>query len=191
MSGFLRIGVDVGGTNTDAALLRGTAILATTKRPTTANINDGVVDAISSVLGQAGVDGGDVGAVMIGTTHFLNAVIERQRLQKVGVLRLCGQSTLALPPMIDWPDDLRRTVSAGSALVGGGVEFDGQPIAPLDEAAVRQHCAIWRDQGVTAIAICSVFALVSADMELAAGRIVEAEIPGANVSLSHRIGHTG
>ena len=44
---------------------------------------------------------------MIGTTHFLNAVVEGRHLEKTGVLRLCGAATRALPPMIDWPDDLR------------------------------------------------------------------------------------
>ncbi len=38
----LRIGVDVGGTNTDAALLRGNEVLATIKTATTENVTDGV-----------------------------------------------------------------------------------------------------------------------------------------------------
>ena len=53
--GLLRIGVDVGGTNTDAALLEGNAVLATVKSPTTANVTDGVANAIHAVLAQVGV----------------------------------------------------------------------------------------------------------------------------------------
>lgn len=44
---------------------------------------------------------------MIGTTHFLNAVVEGKRLERVGILRLCGAATRSQPPMIDWPDRLR------------------------------------------------------------------------------------
>src|SRR5690606_15723781 len=129
---MLRIGVDVGGTNTDAALLRGTEVLATVKSSTTADVTSGVSAAIRTVLAEAGVAAGSVDAVMIGTTHFLNAVVEGRHLEKVGVLRLCGASTRSLPPMIDWPETLRPIVDGGAALVGGGVNYDGSEIAPLD-----------------------------------------------------------
>ncbi|WP_298852622.1 hydantoinase/oxoprolinase family protein [uncultured Ruegeria sp.] len=191
MNEILRIGVDVGGTNTDAALLKGSTVMATVKRPTSANVDDGVVDAIKSVLDKAGVTGEDVEAVMIGTTHFLNAVVERRHLQKVGVLRLCGPATRSLPPMVDWPEALREVVDGGVALVGGGVEFDGRPLAPLDEDAIRAQCRDWKSRGVDAVAICAVFALVDGEMERRAGEIVAEELPGAAISLSHRIGHTG
>lgn len=191
MTERLRIGVDVGGTNTDAALLRGNEVLATVKTATTENVTDGVSGAIRSVLSAAGIPGDQVGAVMIGTTHFLNALVERRRLQRTGVLRLCGSSTRALPPMIDWPEDLRLVVDGGAALVGGGVNYDGSAIALLDADAIRQACRDWRDRGISAIAICSVFALVDSRMEQAAAAIVAEELPGASISLSHRIGRTG
>lgn len=187
----LRIGVDVGGTNTDAALLRGNEVLATIKTATTENVTDGVSGAIRSVLSAAGIAGHQIGAVMIGTTHFLNALVERRRLQRTGVLRLCGSSTRALPPMIDWPDDLKRVVDGGAALVGGGVNYDGSAIASLDADAIRQACKDWRSRGISAIAICSVFALVDPRMEQQAAAIVAEQLPGASISLSHRIGRTG
>ena len=137
MNGLVRIGVDVGGTNTDAALMRGSEVLATIKTGTTADVTGGVAAAIRAVLTAAQMSAAEVGAVMIGTTHFLNAVVEGKHLQKVGTLRLCGSATRALPPMVDWPDRLRDLVDGGAALVGGGVNFDGTPIAPLDHKAIR------------------------------------------------------
>jgi N-methylhydantoinase A/oxoprolinase/acetone carboxylase beta subunit len=189
--GLLRIGVDVGGTNTDAALLEGNAVLATVKSPTTANVTDGVANAIHAVLAQASIAAGDVGAVMIGTTHFLNAVVERRHLLRTGILRLCGPATRAVPPLIDWPDDLRAMVDGGAALVGGGVNFDGEPIEALDHEAIRQACRDWLGQGIDTVAICSVFALVDPTMEVEAAAIVAEEMPSAAISLSHRIGRTG
>ena len=107
MTGMLRIGVDVGGTNTDAALLRGTKVLATIKTGTTADVTSGVGAAIRAVLLAAQLRDSDGSGVMIGTTHFLNAVVEGKRLERVGILRLCGAATRSQPPMIDWPDRLR------------------------------------------------------------------------------------
>ena len=128
---------------------------------------------------------------MIGTTHFLNAVVEGRHLEKVGILRLCGAATRSLPPMIDWPDTLRPIVDGGAALVGGGVNYDGSEIAPLDVDAVRAACRDWRAKGISAVAICSVFALVDPRMENEAAEIVAGEMPDAAISLSHRVGRTG
>ena len=107
MTGMLRIGVDVGGTNTDAALLRGTKVMATIKTGTTADVTSGVGAAIRAVLLAAQLRASDGSGVMIGTTHFLNAVVGGKRLERVGILRLCGAATRSQPPMIDWPDRLR------------------------------------------------------------------------------------
>jgi N-methylhydantoinase A/oxoprolinase/acetone carboxylase beta subunit len=191
MTGQFRIGVDVGGTNTDAALMSGATVCATVKTTTTEDVTGGVANAIRVVLEAGQVPASGIRAVMIGTTHFLNAIVEGKRLEKVGVLRLCGASTRALPPMIDWPDRMRRLVDGGAALVGGGVNFDGTPIAPLDGSAIRAACRGWRRAGIGAVAISSVFALVDARMEVEAAGIVAEEMPGVAVSLSHRIGRTG
>ncbi len=189
--GMVRIGVDVGGTNTDAALLRGTEVVATVKTATTSDVTGGVEAAIRAVLAAGNLAGSEVGGVMIGTTHFLNALVEGRHLQRVGILRLCGRATQSLRPMVDWPDGLRGLVDGGSVLVGGGVNFDGTPIAPLDGLAIRDACKAWRATGIGAVAICSVFALVDARMESEAAEIVAQEMPGVSISLSHRIGRTG
>lgn len=190
MSG-LRIGVDVGGTNTDAALLRGTQVLATVKVPTSADVTAGVVAAIGAVIARGAVAPVDITSVMIGTTHFLNAVIEGRHLQKVGILRLCGQATRALMPLTAWPEGLRVSVDGGSALVDGGVNVDTRPIAPLDHAAIRAACHDWRKRGVASFAVTGVFSLADPAMELAAAEVIAGEVPGASVSLSHRIGVNG
>lgn len=188
---MLRIGVDVGGTNTDAALLDGSKVLATVKSSTTADVTSGVGTAIRAVLAEAGIAAGAVNAVMIGTTHFLNAVVEGRHLEKVGILRLCGASTRSLPPLIDWPDNLRDIVDGGAVLVDGGVNYDGSEIAPLDGPAIRAACREWKARGIASVAICSVFALVDPRMENEAAGIVAEEMPGAAISLSHRVGRTG
>lgn len=187
----MRIGVDVGGTNTDAVLIDSTRILASTKQPTTADVRTGVAAAITEVLGQAKVSPEAVGAVMIGTTHFTNALVERRRLDQVGVFRLASPSGEALPPLTGWPAGLVEQLGKSIFLLPGGHEVDGREIAPFDEAAVRQAARACRGAGLTAIAVTSAFAPMNATMETRAERVILDEHPQAVVSLSHAIGRLG
>ena len=81
-----RIGIDVGGTNTDAVLLQDDQVLHAIKTPTTADVLTGVRLALQDVARTVGTQG--VQAVMIGTTHFVNAVVQRRDLAPVGALRI-------------------------------------------------------------------------------------------------------
>ncbi len=100
---IIRIGVDVGGTNTDAVLMDGREVKAAHKARTHARVSEGILAAISHVLAHSGVAAADVQAVMVGTTHFTNAFVERRRLQPVGVLRLALPATRGVPPMVIGP----------------------------------------------------------------------------------------
>jgi len=102
-----RIGCDVGGTNTDAAILdtsclqdESKGVLATFKTPTTANVTDGIKKAIEEVVKQSQIDRRRVLNVAVGTTHFVNAVVENdaRRLDRVAVIRLCGPYTRSVCP---------------------------------------------------------------------------------------------
>lgn len=97
-----RIGCDVGGTNTDAAILNvaqldeeSKGVLATFKTPTTKNVTDGIRTAIEEVLLRSNIDRKQVLNVAVGTTHFVNAVVENddRRLDRVACIRLCGPYT--------------------------------------------------------------------------------------------------
>jgi N-methylhydantoinase A/oxoprolinase/acetone carboxylase beta subunit len=187
----MRIGVDVGGTNTDAVLMDGREVKAAHKAPTTANVSDGIVNAIESVLKTSSVAPADVQNVMVGTTHFTNAFVERKHLLEVGVLRLALPATRGLPPMIDWPENIANTIGKHHYLVKGGYEFDGRLISPLDEEAIQEAAKEMRKKGLRAVAINCVFSPVNAAMEERAEEIVRNEIPDVSISLSSRIGRIG
>ena len=76
----MRIGIDVGGTNTDAVLMDGTTVVTSTKTPTTQNVSEGITKALQTIIEDANLDVSQIDGVMIGTTHFTNAVVERRRL---------------------------------------------------------------------------------------------------------------
>ena len=173
-----RIGIDVGGTNTDAVLMDGLEVMAWHKTPTTADVGGGIVAALESVLGQSGIGAAEIGSVMIGTTHFTNAVVERKRLLPVAAVRLGLPATKALPPMIDWPEDLSASLGSHRYLLHGGHEFDGREIAPLDEKGLRDAARDMREKGLTVAAVTSVFSPVTAEMERRAADILSAEVDG-------------
>ncbi len=187
----MRIGVDVGGTNTDAVLMDGSAILAWTKQPTTADVSSGVAAAIAAVLVQGAIAADAVRSVMIGTTHFTNALVERQRLERVGVLRLASPSGEALPPFTGWPEALAQCVGGDVFLLPGGYEVDGREIAPFDAVQVRSAVAALKAGRIKAIAITSAFAPVNATMEERAAEIVRELHPEASVTRSNTIGRIG
>ncbi len=188
----LRVGIDVGGTNTDAVVLdRDDSVLAWAKTPTTADVTGGIRSALALVLASDAVDPGRVTHVMLGTTHATNALLERRRLQRVAVLRLGAPATRSVPPLLSWPDDLRRAVSAGEAIVGGGSEIDGREITPFDRDAAARFLEGVRETA-EAVAITGVFSPVSAEHELIARELAREvlgdEIP---ISLSHEVGSIG
>jgi N-methylhydantoinase A/oxoprolinase/acetone carboxylase beta subunit len=187
----LRIGIDVGGTNTDAVLMDGLNVVSKIKTPTTADVTTGITTALRHVLETSGTATESVSGVMIGTTHFTNAVVERKRLEPTAAIRLGLPATLALPPMVDWPDDLAETLGRHTYLVHGGHEFDGREIAPLDPDEIRTAAEQIRDKGITAIAVSSVFSPVNTAMEVQAAALVREVIPDASVTLSSDIGRVG
>ena len=187
----VRLGVDVGGTNTDAVVLdRDDALLARAKVATTPDVSSGIASAIASALGDAGEARTRITHAMLGTTHATNAVLERRHLRTVAVLRLGAPATLAIRPLFGWPEDLRSTISAGEAIVEGGFEFDGREIVPLDTDAIARFAASVEGRA-DGVAIVSVFAAVSPDHELAAQDVVRKELGDVHVSLSHEIGTIG
>ena len=126
-----RIGIDVGGTNTDAVLVEANGVIGAIKSPTTADVTSGVRQALAELIDSVGPRAQQVESVMIGTTHFVNAVVQRKDLNKIAALRVTLPGSASLPPLVDWPKDLAKVVNGGSYFISGGNEFDGQQVVPL------------------------------------------------------------
>ena len=186
-----RIGVDVGGTNTDAVVMQENTILSGVKSQTTEDVMSGVVDAVERAMTEAGVKMDAVSAVMIGTTHFTNAVIERRNLSRTGAVRLCLPAAQCLPPMVDWPDDIREAVGGQFWMARGGNEFDGRAISGLDLTELDGIAAEIGDAGVDTVAITSVFSPVSDEMERKAMERLAQRLPGVDFTISSEIGRLG
>ena len=187
----VRIGIDVGGTNTDAVLMDGSTVISKIKTPTTVDVTSGITTALRHVLETSGTPTDQIAGVMVGTTHFTNAVVERRRLQPTAIVRLGLPATEALPPFVDWPDDLADVLGRHAYLCHGGYEFDGRIISPLDLDELQRVAADINAKGLTAIAISCVFSPVNTDMEQQAAEFFTNAVPGASVTISSEIGRIG
>ena len=187
-----RLGIDVGGTNTDAVVLDETnRLLAKHKTPGTPDVITGIAEAVSRVVAEAGVAPEEITHAMLGTTQVTNAIIERNGLSRVAALRLGAPATQAIKPLAGWPPDLRHCVEGSMAILPGGVEYDGRPISPFDEEAVRRAVHEGRNDA-GAFAVSAVFSPVrDTDERRAAEIIVEETGHAVSVSISSEIGSIG
>ena len=163
-----RIGIDVGGTNTDAVLLEEDAVSAAVKTPTTPDVTTGITRALAALVEQAPA-ARDAHAAMIGTTHFTNAVVQRRDLGRVAAVRIGLPSGASLPPFVDWPEDLAALVRGEVVMLEGGHEFDGRPLVPFDASGMRAAARRIRDAGIRSVAISAVFSPLNASCEEEAG----------------------
>ena len=185
-----RVGIDVGGTNTDAVLVGDGKVLRSVKAPTTEDVTGGIVEAMKCLSADGGL-GSDVGAFMIGTTHFINAVVQRRHLTKVAAIRVALPATASLPPFSGWPADLARIVNGGAWMIGGGHDYDGRRFVPLDVDGVRRAAREIKARGVKRVAVSSMFSPLDPSDETAVAAIVREECPDVSVTCSHMLGGIG
>ena len=184
------IGVDVGGTNTDAVLMDGSHLAGAAKVPTTGDVTSGIVSAVTELLRQQPA-GRRVEAVMVGTTHFTNALLEQKDLSPTAIIRLALPATQLLPPLVDWPSGLKEAIGGFTYMVGGGHEFDGREISSLDREGLRDAVLDFRRQGARAVAVCGVFSPVDPSHETEAAALIREEAPEMRVCLSYENGRMG
>ncbi|WVW85935.1 hypothetical protein I302_107973 [Kwoniella bestiolae CBS 10118] len=193
----IRIGVDCGGTNTDAAVLDLTpgasqVVLAAAKTPTTPQVTHGIQKVISTVLKQCSdVSREDVRAVSIGTTHFVNALVQRaeEGLERVAVIRLCGPFSRRTPPFAGFPYELREILQGPCFFVEGGLQIDGSEISSVVPSEIEEVCEKIKADGIRAVAISAVYAPIDFTLkqEEQVEEIVQRCIPGVFTTCSKKV----
>ncbi|KAE8379330.1 hypothetical protein BDV26DRAFT_280343 [Aspergillus bertholletiae] len=197
-----RIGVDVGGTNTDAAIVdilaldapsRG--VCASTKTPTTPDVTTGIYTSIQNALEQSHVERQDVASVAIGTTHFVNAVVQAdpRRLSKVAVVRLCGPFTKQVPPFAEFPSDLKDLMAGPVFYLDGGLEIDGREIAPLNVEQIKATVKSIQEAGIKMVALLGVFSPLDQEgiHEETCKKLMLSFDASLSIVCSHSIGRIG
>ncbi|ODV96711.1 hypothetical protein PACTADRAFT_54642 [Pachysolen tannophilus NRRL Y-2460] len=197
------IGIDVGGTNTDSVLINPNStenveVLAWNKSVTTPDVSDGIERALSKLFDaeehKHTARKENVISVTIGTTHFINAIIEqdRSRLDRVAVIRLCGPYSVNIPPFSDFAEGLSLIIRGYEGYVDGGHRVDGSEIRKLNEDQIIEHCQKIKKLGITSVSVVGIFANIVPDHEERAKKIIIRELgENVNVVMSHQVSGIG
>lgn len=179
-----KLGIDTGGTYTDAAIVdaNSQAVLATAKSLTShGDLSVGIAASLRKVLAQSGddVEVSKIELVSVSTTLATNALVEGKGSQ-IGVI------------LIGFSDDMLARTELGNALpdaevvrVAGGHRHDGSEQTALDEVALQS--ALQGMAGtVDAFAIASVYSVRNSQHETRAAELV-AELLDCPTTLSSEL----
>ncbi|MBJ89304.1 MAG: hydantoinase subunit beta [Woeseia sp.] len=187
----MRIGIDVGGTHTDAVVMTGDEILGHHKALTTPDILGGIVEALAEVVDQSGCEPGNIQSVMIGTTQFTNAVVARRGLHQTLAARISLPGGSAIPPLSGWPTDLAEAVNGGNQFLHGGLEYNGREFCAMDDQEIEALVERLKNDNTKQVAITSPFSPLTPDHELRLAKAIQEAIPDASITCSHEISGLG
>lgn len=170
-------------------------MLAHHKHPTTPDVTSGITAAVQEVLTKSGVPSHEIASVTVGTTHFINAVVEQdaRRLRRVAILRLSKSFLREVPPFSEFPPGLTSIMQGYVGYLDGGLHIDGSQEAPINEAQVIERCAEIKKLGLNAIVVAGVYSPIDEvfRQEDKVREIIMREIPGADVVCSHEVANMG
>ena len=166
------LGIDAGGTHTDAVLCGPEGILAGAKAPTCHEDLPSSVRAALAALEKAleekfGPEGPArlraADRVTVGTTLAVNALVQG-RADRVALALSAGPG---LAPA-------RFAIGDDVCILPGGLDHRGVEVTPLDTRPLAEACATWKKKGVRAVACVGKFSPRNAAHELAMADVVRA-----------------
>jgi N-methylhydantoinase A len=187
------LGVDVGGTFTDAVLFDGETV-HTAKLPTTPKDQSvAVIDAVQEVLERAGAGPAAVESFAHGMTVGTNALLE-ERGARTALIATRGFADVLEIGRQDRPELYRLCTPKPVPLVEPELRFeanertgpDGELEPLADGEAQRLEEAI-RESGVEAVAVCLLFSYVDPSHEQAIAAHLRRALPEVHVSASHDV----
>lgn len=191
-----RIGVDIGGTFTDVALVKeGSGQIGVAKVPTTVpNFADGVLNGLRRAMADYRIEANDVSLLSHATTVVTNAILE-EKGARAGLVATRGfRDVLEMrraaradlydlfqdPPAILVPRRRRFEITER-------VGADGQVIVPLAETEIDQLIADLKEQQVEAIAVSLLFSFLNPEHEKILGERLRSAFPDMPVFLSSEV----
>ena len=187
------LGVDVGGTFTDAVVFDGQA-LYTAKAPTTTDDQSrGVLVAIGAALQRAGARSDRIEAFAHGMTVGTNALLE-ERGARTALVATDGFTDLLDIARQNRPDLYRLCAPKPTPLVDDGLRFGARErtgpegvIDPLSEAEVGRLARAVEESGAESVAVCLLFSYLDPAHERVIAARLRDELPGVHVSPSHEV----
>ena len=168
------IGIDVGGTTTDAVIVDGNRVVKSAYVPTD---HDNLLKCLLGALDELvdGVDTSKVERVVLSTTLITNMIAE-------------GKTDPVALVLIPGPGTNPKDYSLGESIIlDGAIDFRGKEIDPLRECQIKEAASQIRGKGFSRVAVVGKFCQRNHSHELKAGEILAAGLPGAQIELGHRV----
>jgi len=168
------IGIDVGGTTTDAVIVDGNRVVKTAYVPTD---HDNLLKCLLGALDElvAGVDTAKVERVVLSTTLITNMIAE-------------GKTDPVALVLIPGPGTNPKDYNLGESIIlDGAIDFRGKEIDPLRERQIKEAASQISDRGLSRVAVVGKFCQRNHSHELKAGEILAAALPGAHIELGHKV----
>jgi N-methylhydantoinase A len=186
------VGVDVGGTFTDAAVIAD-GRLYTAKVPTTPDQSEGVIAAIELALKRAGVERHDVGRFAHGMTVGTNALLQ-ERGARTALLATEGFTDVIEIGRQTRPDLYRLCAAKPAPLVPAELRFPVRErvtptavLTPLDEQQLASTIERLAEAEVESVAISLLHSYSDPTHERRVADAVAERLPGVHVSASHDV----
>jgi N-methylhydantoinase A len=187
------LGVDVGGTFTDAVLLDGESV-HTAKLPTTPeDQSGGVIAAVEEVLRRAGAGAWAVESFAHGMTVGTNALLE-ERGARTALIATRGFADLLEIGRQDRPELYRLCAPKPAPLVEPELRFEAaERVGPegvveaIGAGEPGRLASLVRESGAESVAICLLFSYLDPAHERAIAERLRGELPGVHVSASHEV----
>ena len=172
------IGIDVGGTNTNGVLLKGSDVIKTVKAPTNHhNLHAGTEEVLPRLLQALPGEEREPVELHLSTTLVTNAIVEGKGAP-TAVLIIPG-------PGLRWED---LPVPFKLYPLAGAIDHRGRETGPLDREEVRAAVRAAKAAGYQALAAVGKFSPRNFQHELAIEELIKAEFPElAPVTLGHRL----
>lgn len=191
--GRFLVGIDTGGTFTDlVAYDPDTGNLSTSKTP---SVPSSPGQALTDAIAAADLEMGAIAGLVHGTTVGTNALIERTGA-RVLLLVTAGHEDIPYIQRINrktlydlrWQKPKPLLVSRRDSVgVQERLGSEGQVVRPLDANALIAACRGVKDRAIEAVAITLLFSYVNPEHERQVREIVERELPGLPISVSHEV----
>jgi len=168
------IGIDVGGTTTDAVVVDGNKVVKTAYVPTN---HDNLLKCMLLALDELvqGIDTGKIERVVLSTTLITNMIAE-------------GKTDPVALLLIPGPGTNPRDYSLGESIIlDGAIDFRGKEIDRLREPQIKEAGASIRAQGLSRVAVVGKFCQRNHAHELKVAQILAAALPGVKIEMGHKV----
>jgi N-methylhydantoinase A/oxoprolinase/acetone carboxylase beta subunit len=188
----MKLGIDVGGTNTDAVILRNDGkLLSWKKELTSSDIISSIELVAKEVLSEAGIAPEQIDGVFVGTTHVQNAFYHPVNFSKTALIRISKKPSLVEPALL-WPSYIKKNIGKVYHFKSFH-DYSGKTIEQtrpnLDE--IKQLCQDIKRDNIESICIVGIYSPLYQTEERYIRDYIKNYFPEIPITMSHEIGSLG